>query len=73
MLKEILQTKPDIKNMNINYIDLYFTVIKIRDENKIIDNEYEDDYHDYIDINQFYRIPQSMGRRNDNEILSNIV
>ena len=53
LLMKFLQTKPQIKNMNINYYDLYYTVIKSRDENKDIDNQYEDDYHDYIDINDF--------------------
>ena len=65
LLMEFLKTKPDIKNMNINYIDLYYTVIKTRDVNKNIDNQYEDDYHDYIDINDFFRIPQYMGRKRD--------
>ena len=37
------QTKPQVKNMNINYYDLYYTVIRLRDENKDIDNQYEDD------------------------------
>ena len=69
LLMEFLQTKPDNKNMNINYIDLYYTVIKTRNENKNIDNQYKDDYHDYIDINQFFRIPQSLCRKND-QILS---
>ena len=44
---KFLQTKPQIKNMNINYYDLYFTVIKVRDENKDIDNS------DYINFNDF--------------------
>ena len=65
---EFLQTKPEVKNRNINYYDLYYTVIKTRDVNKNIDNQYEDDYHDYIDINDFFRIPQYMGRKRD-EIL----
>ena len=39
--------------MNINHTDLYYTVIKTRDENKNIDNQYENDYHDYFDINDF--------------------
>ena len=68
LLMEFLQTKRDIKNMNINYTDLYYTVIKTRDENKNIDKQYEDDYHDYIDINDFFRIPQYMERKRD-EIL----
>ena len=50
---KFLQTKPQIKNMNINYYDLYFTVIKTRDGNKDIDNQYENDDNDYIDINDF--------------------
>ena len=39
--------------MNINYYDLYYTVIKTRDENRDIDNQYENDDKDYIDINTF--------------------
>ena len=53
LLMKFLQTKPDIKNMNINYYDLYNTVNKVRDENKDIDNQYENDFNDYIDINDF--------------------
>ena len=51
LLMKFLQTKPQVKNMNINYYDLYYTVIKIRDE--IIDNQCENDENDYIDINDF--------------------
>ena len=39
MLMKFLQTKPQVKNMNIIYYDLYYTVIKIRDENRDIDNQ----------------------------------
>ena len=46
MLMKFLQTKPQVKNMNINYYDLFYTVIKVRDENKDIDNPYEDEYND---------------------------
>ena len=53
LLMKFLQTKPQVKNMNINYHDLYYTVIKIRDENKNIDNQYENDENDYIDINDY--------------------
>ena len=31
LLMKFLQTKPEVKNMNINYFDVYFTVIKTRD------------------------------------------
>ena len=46
MLMKFLQTKPQVKNMNIIYYDLFYTVIKVRDENKDIDNPYEDEYND---------------------------
>ena len=57
LLMEFLHTKAVVKNMNIKYNGLYYTVIKTRDENKNIDNQYENDYHDYIDINDFIITP----------------
>ena len=53
LLMKNLQTKPQVKNMNINYYDLYYNVIKVRDENKDIDNQYEDDDNDYINYEDF--------------------
>ena len=53
LLMKFLQTKPQVKNMNINYYDLYNTVIKVRDENRDIDIQNENDENDYIDINDF--------------------
>ena len=53
LLMKYLQTKPKVKNMNINYYDLYHTIIKTRDENRDIDNQYENDDNDYININDF--------------------
>ena len=53
LLMKFLQTKPEVKNMNINYYDLYNNVIKTRDENKDIDNQYDNDENDYIDINDY--------------------
>ena len=53
LLMKVLMTKPQIKNMNINYFDLNYTVIKTREGNKDIDNQYENDDNDYIDINDF--------------------
>ena len=70
LLMKYLQTKPHVKNMNINYYDLYYTVTKTRDENENIDNQYENDYHDYIDINDFMIAPNHyIGVKNNNEIL----
>ena len=46
-----LQTKSQVKNMNFNYYDVYFTVIRIRDENRDIDIQYENDENNYIRLN----------------------
>ena len=62
LLMKNLQTKSQIKNMNINYFDLYNTVIKTRDENRDIDNQYENDENDYIDINDFIIPNQNISR-----------
>ena len=41
LLMKFLQTKPRVKNMNINYYDLYYTVIKTRNDNEDVnENEY---------------------------------
>ena len=50
LLMKILQTKPQVKNINIKYYDLYYTVIKTRDKNKDIDMQYENDNY-YINFN----------------------
>ena len=69
LLMKFLQTKPQIKKMNINYYDLYYTVIKTRDGNKDIDNQYEDDENDYIDINDFITPNHYIGIKNRETIL----
>ena len=43
LLLNFVQTKPQIKNMNIIYCDLCYTVIKSRDDKEIVDNQYEND------------------------------
>ena len=42
-LMKFLQTKPQVKNMNIKYFDIYYTVIKNRDEKEIVDDKYKND------------------------------
>ena len=44
LLMKFLQTKPQVKNMNINYFDLYYTVIRNRDGKEIVDNQHENDF-----------------------------
>ena len=36
LLMKFSQTMPNVKNMNINYYDLYYTVIKIRDDKQVV-------------------------------------
>ena len=48
LLMKSLQTKPQVKNMNKNYYDLYYTVI--RNRNEIVDDKYE---NVFIDFNDF--------------------
>ena len=51
--------------MNNNYYDLFYTFIENRDDKEIVDNQYESDYINFIDI-----IPNPYSRRkNDIEIL----
>ena len=48
---KFLQTESQVKNMNNKNYDLYYTIIRIRDETKDIDNLYEDDNNDNINFN----------------------
>ena len=52
MLMRFLQTKPQVKNMNIKYYDLYYTVIKNRDEKEIVIDKVNE--NDYIDFDDFF-------------------
>ena len=47
---KFLQTIPQFKDMNINYYDLYHTVIKNRYDKNIIDTQYEHDFIKFNDI-----------------------
>ena len=65
---KILQTKPQVKNKNINFYDLYLTVIKNRDQNKVVvdkSEKIENYYNNFNDIvpNHYIR------RKNDNVML----
>ena len=53
MLMKFLQTKPQVKNMNINYYDLFYTVIKNRNEKGDVEEQYDNNENDYINFNDF--------------------
>ena len=68
ILMKFLQTKPQVKNININHYDLYYTVIKNRDEKGDVDNQYENNENDYINFNDI--VPNHyIARKNNKEIL----
>ena len=63
---KILQTKPQVNNMNNKNYDLYHTVIKTRNEIETKNDEYE---NDYIKYNDFITTNHYIGRKNDNVLL----
>ena len=50
MLRNFLQTKLQFNNMNNNYYDLYYTVIKTRDDNNVNNENNENDFINFNDI-----------------------
>ena len=55
--------------MNINYYDLYYTVIKNRDEKEIMHDEDENKENDHIKYNDYITPNHYIGRKNDNTLL----
>ena len=53
ILMKILQTEPKVKKTNIKYYDLYYTVIKTRDEKEIVNDKYNNNESDYINFDDF--------------------
>ena len=65
---KFLQTEQQVKNMNIKYYDLYYTVNKNRDENKVVNDKFEDSENDYIIFNEI--VPTHyIGKKNDEVII----
>ena len=50
LLMKFPQTKPRVRNMNNIYYDLYYTVIKNRDDKGIVNDKNENDYFKFNDI-----------------------
>ena len=65
LLMKFLQIKPQAKNTNNNYYDLYYTVIKNRDDKN---NEGEQFENDYINFNDIF-LNHYIGRKIDIETL----
>ena len=39
LLMKFLQTKPQVQNNNFNYYDLYYTIVKNRDDKEFVNNK----------------------------------
>ena len=50
LLMKFLQAKPQVKKMINIYYDLYYTVIKKRVDKEIVDDKYEIDFFNLIDV-----------------------
>ena len=51
LLMKVLQTKPQVKSMNINYYDIFYTVKKKRKNKEFVnDDEYENEYINFDDF-----------------------
>ena len=50
LLIKFLQSKPQVRNMNIKYNDFYYTVIKTREEKENVDNQNENDIFSLNDV-----------------------
>ena len=68
-LMKLLQTKPQVRNMNFIYYESYYTVIKNRYENEIVNDKFEDNDKDYFSYEDFITPNHYSGRKNINEIL----
>ena len=50
LLLKFLQTKHQVKKMNITYYDLYHTVVENRDDNEIVVDKYENNYINFVEF-----------------------
>ena len=56
LLMKYLQTKPQVWNLNINFYDLYYTVIEKIDENEIVNEKDSINFNDIITPNLYIGI-----------------
>ena len=73
LLMKILQTEPPSKKMIINYYDLYFTVIKNRDEKEVVSDKYENIEKDFINIKELITPNHYIGIEPHEKILRSVM
>ena len=69
ILLNFVQTKQHVQIMIINYYDLYYIVVKNRDDKEKVVDEIENIENDYINFNDF-ETPNHYIERKNNEILN---
>ena len=63
LLIKFLQSKPQIKGMNIKYYELYYTVIKKRVDKEIVDEQFDNNENDYFKFDDFIIPKHYIGRK----------
>ena len=58
-----MQTKPQVRSMNINYYDLYYTVNINRDDYEIVNDECDNNEIDCYKNNDFITPDQYIGKK----------
>ena len=65
---KFLQTKPQVKNKNFIFYDLYYTVNKNRDEKEIGNGQNQNNEKYFIRYDKFITANDYIGRKIKNEI-----
>ena len=66
---KFFRTKPLVKNMKVNSYDLFYTVIKIRVEKEIGNDEYENIKDDYTKSDDFITLDHFLGVKNNDVMM----
>ena len=73
VLIKFLQTEPRRKKKIINYYDLYYTVVKNRDEEEIVSDKYENIENGFINIKDLVTPNPYIGIEPRGEILRSVM
>ena len=69
LILKILQNRPQFKNLNIKYYDLFYTVIRNQDEKEIVNDEDENKENDRNSFDDFITPNHYIGRKTDDVML----
>ena len=67
LLKNFLHNTPQVKNTNINFHDLYYTVIKNRNENGVVNDKHGNNENDSTNVNDIITPNHYIGRKDVKE------